>query len=95
MENAHRIIASRQCRSTGSVINLVDNRDGWYEAGPDGKAEPECRWVTECESHGFYLCHATRALATSFMAAPEEWCEACDNELTTAGERWDEMRLEA
>jgi len=98
-----KVVATRTS-DTGAEICLIDNRDGSFEAETvyhkDGtvteNAVPkDIRWATVCDEHGSYLSHATRALATSAMAEPEEWCNGCDNDLTIAGEQWDEMRLEA
>lgn len=64
------VVTSRRARSTGTTVELIDNREGYFEAGGLG-------WITVCVEHGNYCEHETRKLAESFLAAPEEWCEAC------------------
>lgn len=72
-------IKSRRNRTTGTVVNLYDNRDGSYEVRDfgDDRSPEGGTWVTECETHGNYCLHESRRLATAFLAAPEEWCEDC------------------
>jgi hypothetical protein len=50
------------------VDRAASERDGDADAG---------RWVTVCRTHGGVCNHSTLALARSFAAAPEEWCEEC------------------
>lgn len=73
------IVRSSTARSTGATVLLIDNRDGSFEA--DDELGHEASWVTLCEFHGNFVVHATRKLAESFMAAPEDFCEQCQYEL--------------
>lgn len=86
------VVAQRTARSTGSAVSLVDNRDQSFEEMGEGYSDAETRqlardgrWATVCETHHTYCLHATRAVATSFMAAPEEWCESCADEIEKEG----------
>ena len=71
------LVARRRNRQTGTVIELLDNANGGFELGG-------LRWITLCTDHGNYCEHDTRELATSFVAAPAEWCGECDDILTVA-----------
>lgn len=64
------IVRSSRARSTGTLVELVDNRDGSFDLDDHG-------WITACVEHGNYCSHETRKLGESFMAAPEEWCDLC------------------
>lgn len=59
-----------RARSTGAEIEVVDNRTRDF-------MDDDNRWYTVCRTHGFLVGHRTRALAQSWAAAPEEWCEEC------------------
>lgn len=63
-------------RASGRLIILIDRENGgdWIDA--------DDRWVTFCDEHATTCSHGTRALARSFMAAPDEWCEECGAELS-------------
>jgi hypothetical protein len=41
----------------------------------------DCAWYNGCETHGAIVGHRTLALARSFAACPEEWCEDCRTSL--------------
>lgn len=73
---SERIVLERKARSTGTTVQLVDR--GPLEED-DGRDEGDDRWETICVEHGGVCSHQTRKLARSFMAAPEEWCEAGDD----------------
>jgi len=75
---APREVERRKARTTGTYVVLYDR----------GRSDPEraeakeqgyewLRWETICEEHGSVCSHPTQRLARSFMAAPEEGCEAC------------------
>lgn len=66
------VVKSRTARSTGLLVELID-----AEASPDFDPAEGGRWVTLCVEHSEFVQHETRRLATSFLATPEEWCEAC------------------
>ena len=72
--------ACRKSRSTGSIISVVDGveQDFDTEGG---------RWYTICEDHGTTISHGSLTLATSHAAAPEGWCEGCQ-------EIWDKKQKE-
>ena len=72
-----RIVADRRARSTGTRVQVIDNRDGSFE---DGGLD----WITFCDDHGNYCEHDTRKLAESFASVPEQWCSRCDYELEGA-----------
>lgn len=69
-------IGRSKARSTGTHVVLVDR-------GPDDDERHDDlagywnRWETICDEHGTVCSHSTLALARSFCAAPEEWCEDC------------------
>jgi thiol-disulfide isomerase/thioredoxin len=63
---------TRRNRQTGTLVELVDNRDGSFEA------DSEYGWATVCLDHGDYCLHDTRKLAESWMAEPAQWCSYCD-----------------
>lgn len=64
------LVKTSRARSTGTTVELHDNRRGDYDDGGLG-------WITHCADHGNYCEHESRKLAVSFMAAPEEWCDLC------------------
>lgn len=73
----HRTIA----RSTGAEIEVIDadHPDADVDRGaPERPGDADAgRWVTVCRTHGGVCNHDTLALARSFAAAPEQWCEDC------------------
>ena len=61
---------SSRARSTKVEIVLIDNRDGkWCDGGAP--------WELACVDHGGSLGSHSRRHATSFMSAPEQWCDEC------------------
>lgn len=66
-----RVVSRTRARSTGTLVEVIDNRDGSFDAGdPNG-------WFTVCVEHGGVCSHETRALALAWKAEPEMWCEGC------------------
>jgi hypothetical protein len=63
-------VQTRRARSSGTVVSIIDNRDGSYDCG--GPA-----WFTECEDHGCNVGHDTLALAREWAPVPREWCPCC------------------
>lgn len=66
-----KIVKAARNRQTGTLIQVVDNRDGSFDEG----GEP---WYTVCDQHGRMLGHRTRRLAEWHAPAPMDWCECCD-----------------
>jgi len=63
----------RRSRQTGTVVELVDNRDGSFDSDdPNG-------WFTVCVDHGGVCSHETRKLAESWLPVPAEWCPGCQD----------------
>lgn len=79
---ADRIVEARRSRDTGTVVELIDNRDGSFEAfGDDPEVDTrDMRWVTLCTEHGNYVLHRTRPLARHQMAGVGDWCPDCQAE---------------
>lgn len=71
------VIARRRARSTGATISA-------QRVGPGSWLEQEPGWATVCEMHSTCVMHETRRLAKAFMAAPEEWCQPCEQIATSA-----------
>jgi hypothetical protein len=71
-EATDNVRARRRNRLTGTTIELIDNREGSFDAGGQG-------WVTLCVDHGNYCEHESRKLAASFIAYPDNWCGECDD----------------
>lgn len=65
-----------RARQTGTVVVLVDAR-----CSPDFNEDEGGRWITFCDTHHTFCQHETRALATSFLPVPGEWCEVCADNL--------------
>lgn len=86
------VVSFRRNRRTGTLVSVVDNRDGSFECegyGDEPDAAPEgCTWATVCEDHGTYVLHASRKLAVWFAPCPDEWCEEC-RELVELGRKYD------
>lgn len=59
-----------------SVHALVVLVDGW-EQGLASRGDGDGRWFLVCDEHGSLVSHETQAVARSWMAAPEVWCEDC------------------
>lgn len=73
-QNAGAVWSSR-ARSTGTVVTV-------YRADEAGmEDDPETPWATVCEDHGSIVCHKTRRLAESWLAAPEGFCDDCRDAL--------------
>jgi len=66
-------IARRRSRRTGTVVVLIDNRDGSFDA-------TDLPWFTLCEDHGGIASHPTRKLAAEWAPVPDEWCPGCQAE---------------
>jgi hypothetical protein len=64
------VVRKTKARSTGAIIEVVDNRERSY-------MDDDNRWYTVCIDHGSLVGHTTRALAVSWSAEPESWCEQC------------------
>ncbi len=67
------IIQERRARSTGTIVQVVDNRDGNIDTDPD------LPWFTICCDHGGCVGHPTRRLAVSWASEPENWCPTCQD----------------
>lgn len=66
-----RMVRERVARSTGTTIQVLDNRDGSFDMDdPNG-------WATVCVEHGGVCTHPTRYLAEEWAAEPEQWCPGC------------------
>lgn len=62
------------------LVQLRRNRQSYTLVGVYNAVEAgmeEYGWATVCEEHGTLVVHDTRALATSWAAEPETWCEHC------------------
>lgn len=66
------ILAERRCRATGTIVQVIDNRDGEFDASAE-----ENPWYTVCVDHSGVCSHMTRALAERFAPVPDEWCPVC------------------
>jgi hypothetical protein len=65
------IVQERRARSTGTLVQVVDNRNGCIDD------DPTIPWFTICVDHGGCVGHPTRKIAIDWAAAPEEWCPTC------------------
>jgi hypothetical protein len=77
LSDGTRLVQERTARTTGTVVQLIDNRDGSFD--PNAEENPwylVCRGTDEV-SHGGLSSHLTRKLAGLFAPAPEEWCPVC------------------
>jgi hypothetical protein len=70
-----RIVSSHRSRITGTQVDIVDNRDGSFDADDDNG------WFTVCTDHGGVCSHPTRKLATAWAPVPNEWCPDCQDDL--------------
>ena len=83
--------AHSKARSTGTLVTLVDAYEAGYETpipgAPHSQQPP--RWYTVCEDHDSCVGHDTQSVARSWLSAPEQWCELCQEDrqrkLTPAG----------
>jgi hypothetical protein len=64
-----RVIQTRRSRQTGTLVEVIDDRDGSFGSGGS--------WATVCVDHGGICSHDTRALALDFAPVPNEWCPTC------------------
>lgn len=85
-----RLVSSSRSRLTGTLVSVIDNRDGGFEsesAYDEAPRAPEgCLWATVCEDHGTYVMHATRRLAVWFAPYPDNFCDEC-RALVDAGQK--------
>lgn len=56
-------------KSTGSLVVLVNSEEQGIDA--------DMPWTLICEEHSTLMQFETRSNAKSWMAAPEQWCEDC------------------
>lgn len=64
------VVESRRRRSTGTVVDVIDNRDGGFDTD-------DLAWITLCVEHGNYCSHPTRELARWHAPHPATWCAEC------------------
>jgi hypothetical protein len=65
------IVGEHRSRTTGTLVQVIDNRDGSFDADdPNG-------WFTLCVDHGGVCSHPTRRLATEWSPVPDQWCPTC------------------
>jgi len=64
---ASRIVSEAKSRQTGTVVQVIDNRDGQDDGGD---------WLAICE-HGSICGFDTKTAAMRFRPVPGEWCEEC------------------
>lgn len=64
------IVKEGRARSTKTRVYLQI-----AEGGPD--YEGGVVWETVCEDHSGVVGHQTRAIATSYLSHPEDWCPGC------------------
>ena len=80
--NTIRVVQSRKSRSSGAVIEVIDNRSQEF-------MDDDLRWYTLCRDHSNLVGHETRKLAEAWASQPEGWCNEGDNHCraTTAAAR--------
>lgn len=71
MIGAGEVLWTKVARQTGLPVTVKR---------ADTDDDPEGRWETVCDEHGFVCSHATRRLAVLFSASPKDWCEVCSGE---------------
>jgi len=59
-------------RSTGTLVVLVSSAEQ--------ACDPDLPWTLICEQHSTIMQFETQANAVSWMAAPEQWCEECQDD---------------
>lgn len=59
-------------RQTGTLVVLLDARNGGHWAGGD-----DGRWIVLCDDHGALNEFRTRGEAYKAMSQPRAWCECC------------------
>lgn len=73
-----RVVIERRSRQTGTTVQLVDRGLDDFERAEARERDGEwLRWETICIDHGSVCSHLSRAVATSFLSVPGEWCEDC------------------
>lgn len=77
-----KVIQERTARATGTVVQVVDNRDGGFDAADLG-------WFTVCVDHGGVCSHPTRKLAVDWPPVPDQWCPDCQH--AAMPENWAEL----
>jgi hypothetical protein len=65
-----QVVQERKARATGTVVQVVDNRDGSFDTG-------DLPWFTVCADHGGVCSHPTRKLAEYWAPVPDQWCPDC------------------
>lgn len=65
--------AETRNRRTGTMIATGHGTDPRILLSVDGDGP----WFNICDDHGCIVSHTTLALARSFAAAPDEWCDDC------------------
>lgn len=68
-----RVIAQHRSRVTGTVVSVIDNRNGSFDVSDD------LGWFTLCEDHGGVCSHPTRKLAVFWSSVPDQWCPTCQD----------------
>jgi len=66
-----QVVSERRARITGTLVQVIDNRDGSFDSGDDNG------WFTCCVDHGGVCSHTTRRLAEEWAPHPDEWCPTC------------------
>lgn len=51
-------------------VKVIDGQES-----PDFDVTEGGRWITFCETHGFFVQHTGRAVARDMAKSPETWCE--------------------
>lgn len=64
-------------RERNLLVGLYRNDEAGLD--DDGGRQP---WSTVCERHHHVISHDTRAIAESWVTAPDQWCEGCRPPLT-------------
>jgi hypothetical protein len=68
-----RVVSCHKSQTTGTIVEIVDNRDGSFDCG-------DLPWFTVCVDHGGVCSHPTRALATDWGPRPDQWCPDCQTD---------------
>lgn len=64
-------VVQRTARSTGTLVSVGSAEDIGLDPTDGGP------WATQCDTHGSNVQHLTLAVARSWAACPEGWCEGC------------------
>lgn len=67
-----------RARSTGTLVELVDNRDGYFSE--DAPWHLVCHGTDADDSHGGVLDCATKSEAIEWRSHPDEWCPTCQED---------------